>query len=430
MIKFLDIQKITASFEPELTQVVQRVIERGWYLLGEETYSFEKEYASFIGSKHCIGVANGLDALRLILRGYIEMGFMKENDEIIVPANTYIATILSITENRLKPVFIEPDIDTYNIDFSHLEKHITERTRAIMIVHLYGQVCWSAELVRIANKYNLKIIEDNAQAAGAAMPLNQEYRSRSSELNDESGGSNSLFRRTGSLGHAAGHSFYPGKNLGALGDGGAVTTDDDELAEIIRSIANYGSSKKYINDYKGINSRLDEIQAAVLRVKLPRLDADNHNRQKIAQCYLDNIKGPAITLPRFNNSECQAIESFQIKRNIPNFDRTSSVWQGSEEDMVNQPFVNYNLRINHVWHLFVIRYSERDKLKQVLEDQGIQVLIHYPVPPHKQKAFIEYSELDLPITELIHSEVLSLPISQVMTFDEAEKVVEIINKYI
>lgn len=428
MIKFLDIQKITASFEPELSQTVQRVIKRGWYLLGEETLSFEKEYASYIGSKHCIGVANGLDALRLILRAYIETGGMKENDEIIVPANTYIATILAITENRLKPVFVEPDINTYNLDISRLEKHITERTRAIMIVHLYGQVCWSDELEIIAKKYRLKIIEDNAQAAGAAILRNPGFRSQSSE-SETPGESNIILKRTGSLGHAAGHSFYPGKNFGALGDGGAVTTDDDELADVIRTIANYGSSKKYINDYKGINSRLDEVQSAILRVKLPRLDADNKSRRKIAQYYIDNIKDPAIVLPRFNNSECYSTDFFQIKDNTPACDKTTSSWLDSEEVTINQYSVNYNLCVNHVWHLFVIRHFERDKLRQTLEDHDIQTLIHYPVPPHKQRALIEYSNLDLPITEMIHREVLSLPISQVMTIDEAEKVVKIINKY-
>ena len=291
MIKFLDIQKITESFEPELSEAIQRVVRRGWFLLGEEVAAFEQEYAAYIGSKHCVGVGNGLDALRLILKAYIEMGVMKEGDEVIVPANTYIATILAISDNKLKPVLVEPDINTYNLDISLIEQHITPRTRAIMVVHLYGRACWSAQLEEIAKKYNLKIIEDNAQAAGAAIPSSMfqvsslkkpEPGTRNLEpgtLNLESG----TYKRTGSLGDAAGHSFYPGKNLGALGDGGAVTTNDDELASVIRAMANYGSSKKYVNDYKGLNSRLDEIQAAVLRVKLPRLDADNQRRREIAQ---------------------------------------------------------------------------------------------------------------------------------------------------
>ncbi len=298
MIKFLDIQKITESFEPELSLAVQRVIKRGWFIHGEEVAYFEKEYATYIGSKHCIGVANGLDALRLILKAYIEMGIMKEGDEVIVPANTYIATILAITDNRLKPVMVEPDINAYNIDISLIEEHITPRTRAIMIVHLYGQACWSEHLEKIAQKYHLKIIEDNAQAAGAAwgMLTNEVRKSRAA---GEQGaiGRQLPAKRTGSLGDAAGHSFYPGKNLGALGDGGAVTTDDDELAAVVRTMANYGSSQKYVNDYKGLNSRLDELQAAVLRVKLPRLDADNARRHEIAGYYINNITNPDIILP-------------------------------------------------------------------------------------------------------------------------------------
>lgn len=399
MIKFLDIQKITESFEPELSKAIQRVVRRGWFLLGEEVKAFEKEYAEFTGSKHCIGVANGLDALRLILRAWIELGVMDEGDEVIVPANTYIASILSITENRLKPVLVEPDIKTYNLDISQVEKHISERTRAIMVVHLYGQACCSEDLVRLAKKYNLKIIEDNAQAAGA------QIMAQGSGLRAQAGkdltlrSAHSTFAvasadkcalcRTGSLGHAAGHSFYPGKNLGALGDAGAVTTDDDELASVIRAIANYGSSKKYVNDYKGINSRLDEIQAAVLRVKLPRLDADNQRRREIARYYCENIKNPDIILPL---------------RPPPS-------------------------ALRHVWHLFVIRHPQRDKLQKYLLDNGIQTLIHYPIPPHKQLAYREWNNLSLPVTEKIHNEVLSLPVSQVMTEDEVDRVVKIINSY-
>jgi len=378
LIKFLDIQKITDSFEPELSEAVNRVIRRGWFLLGEEVARFEKEYASYIGSKHCIGVANGLDALRLILRAYMELGKIKEGDEIIVPANTYIASILAITENQLQPVLVEPDISTYNIDPYLIEEKITERTRAIMIVHLYGQCSMHPEIERLVNKYNLLLIEDNAQAAGAF------YTTPS--LSD------STFKRTGSLGHAAGHSFYPGKNLGALGDAGAVTTDDDELAYVIRAIANYGSSKKYINDYKGINSRLDEIQAAVLRVKLPILDADNKRRREIAQYYCENIKHPDIILP-INSSAQQQISTSK----------------------------------NHVFHLFVIRHPRRDELQKYLADNGIQTLIHYPVPPHKQKAYKEWNYLTFQVTEQIHREVLSLPMSQVLNDDEVEKVVRIIN---
>lgn len=369
MIKFLDIQKITDSFEPELSQAIDRVVRSGWFILGEEVAAFEKEYAEYIGTKHCIGVANGLDALRLILRAYMEMGEMHEGDEVIVPANTYIASILAITENRLKPVLAEPDLSTYNLDLSRLEEYITERTRAIMVVHLYGQACWSAQLERIATKYNLKIIEDNAQAAGAAWSTDH-----------------GPWRRTGSLGHAAGHSFYPGKNLGALGDAGAVTTDNDDLATIVRSLGNYGSSHKYVNNRKGLNSRLDEIQAAVLRVKLPCLDADNQHRREIAQIYHDTIKNPEIILPG-----------------------------------------DFGLR--HVYHLFVIRHPHRDKLQKYLSDNGIQTMIHYPIPPSKQTAYKELNELYLQITEQIHSEVLSLPIHQRMEPQELEDIISSINYF-
>lgn len=372
MIKFLDLQKITASFEPELSSAVNKVIKSGWFLMGEEVNSFEKKYAEFIGTKHCIGVANGLDALRIILKSYIEMGAMNEGDEVVVPANTYIASILAITDNRLKPVFAEPSISTYNLDISLIEPHITPRTKAIMVVHLYGQSCWPAGLLEIAAKYNLKVIEDNAQAAGACT--------------DTSG-------RTGSLGNAAGHSFYPGKNLGALGDGGAITTDDDALAAVARSLANYGSTKKYIHYYKGLNSRLDEIQAAVLRLKLLRLDSDNQRRMEIARYYLENIENPEIILPSTLHTAPSA------------------------------------LNFSHIWHLFVIRHPQRDRLQQFLADQGIQTLIHYPIPPHKQIAYKEYNSQVLPVTEQIHREVLSLPISPVMSDNEVKIVISAINSF-
>ena len=377
MIKFLDIQKITESFEPELSESVNRVIKRGWYLLGDECKAFEEEYRSFIGSKHCISCANGLDALRIILKAYIEMGVMKEGDEVIVPANTYIATILAITDNRLKPVLIEPDINTYNIDLSLIEKHITPRTRAIMIVHLYGQACWSEQLAALASKYGLKIIEDNAQAAGSLAETS---------IIGENG---MIQKRTGSLGDASGHSFYPGKNIGALGDAGAVTTDDDDLASVVRSIANYGSSKKYVNDYQGLNSRLDEIQAAVLRVKLRRLDEDNKRRREIAATYHRKITNPSLTLPGLNEKN----------------------------------------PLSHVWHVFVVRSRSRDEFQKYLTGNDIQTLIHYPIPPHKQKAYHSWNELSFPITEKIHKEVLSIPISQIMTDSEVQSVIEAINAY-
>jgi len=407
MIKFLDIQKITASFDPGLSSAIDRVLKKGWFVMGEETHSFESEYAAYLGSKHCIGTANGLDALRLILKAYIETGVMKEGDEIIVPANTFIATILAITDNRLKPVFVEPDITTYNLDARLVERAITSRTRAIVVVHLYGRACWPEQIEEIAARYGLKIIEDNAQAVGAMIPGTSAV---------ENGGPGNSYampdgaeampgRRTGSLGDAAGHSFYPGKNLGALGDGGAVTTDDDELADAVRAIANYGSTRKYIHDYKGLNSRLDEIQAAVLRVKLPRLDADNQYRREIASLYLGSIVNKNIILPGTG----------------------TQVPAGPGASLQNHTAVLHAL--NHVWHLFVIRHPERDRLRQYLESHDVQTLIHYPVPPHKQGAYSEYSNLSLPLTEQIHREVLSLPVSQVMAMREVEVIAGLINDF-
>jgi dTDP-4-amino-4,6-dideoxygalactose transaminase len=416
MIKFLDIQKITASFEPELSQAISRIVKGGWFLLGEEVAAFEKEYASYIGTKHCIGVANGLDALRIILKAYIIKGYMQEGDEIIVPANTYIASILAITDNKLNPVLVEPDINTYNIDISQIEQHITPRTRAIMVVHLYGQACWSEKLAEIAFRNNLKIIEDNAQSAGAIF-------ARKTELSIGMKGFDSPampfeLRRTGSLGDAAGHSFYPGKNLGALGDAGAVTTDDDELADIVRALANYGSTKKYVNDYLGLNSRLDEIQAAVLRVKLPRLDTDNHKRRQIARYYEENITNPDIKLPQIIGSELRS---------------QGSEVTGSETDAVpvtqRLDDSGHHNPLSHVWHLYVIRTHSREQLQQYLTDHGVQTLIHYPLPPHKQKAYKGLNLFSLPVTEKIHNEVLSLPMSQVMTTDEMNKVIEAVNQF-
>jgi dTDP-4-amino-4,6-dideoxygalactose transaminase len=411
MIKFLDLQKITASFEPVISHAIDRVVKRGWFLLGEEVSSFEKEYAEYIGCRNCIGVANGLDALRLILKAWIETGVMKEGDEVIVPANTYIASILAITDNRLKPILVEPDMNTYNLDISLIEASITSRTRAIMVVHLYGQACWSSQIEELEKKYNLKIIEDNAQAAGAILA--------ESKNPDDSNPSN--LRRTGSLGDAAGHSFYPGKNLGALGDGGAVTTDDDELATVIRALANYGSTKKYVNDYQGLNSRLDEIQAAVLRVKLPRLDADNQRRREIAQFYIDNITNPDIVLPGLKSSELSAQGSRQDESSLYAL-RSTLYAQNSQLTTHHSP-----LTASHVWHLFVIRSPHRDKLQQYLTDHGIQTLIHYPIPPHKQLAYKEWNSLSFPITEQIHNEVISLPISSVLNMEEINRVVSILN---
>lgn len=370
MIKFLDLQKVNLAYQQEIEERLLSTFRSGWYLLGNELKRFEENLAGYIGAKHAIGVANGLDALRLILKAYLELGVMMDGDEVIVPANTYIATILAITDNRLKPVLVEPDIKTYNLDISLIEQHITPRTRAIMVVHLYGQVCWSEQLVAIARKHNLKIIEDNAQAIGA------EWEGK----------------KTGNLGDAAGFSFYPGKNLGALGDAGAVCTNDDELAKAVRSLANYGSSKKYIFDYQGLNSRLDEIQAAVLDVKLKYIEANNQRRREIAQYYCEHIKNPNIILPSTNRQS---------------------------------PIANH---YSHVWHLFVIRTANRDKLQEYLAEKGIQTLIHYPIPPHKQKCYADWNELSFPITEKIHNEVLSLPISPVMGDEEVSRVIDIINR--
>lgn len=366
MIKFLDLKSINDSFQPELSNAVQRVIESGWYIHGEEVSKFEAEYASYIGSPHCIGVANGLDALRLIFRAYIEMGRLKEGDEVIVPANTFIASILAITENRLVPVLVEPDLNTYNLDPLLVEQKITPRTRAILLVHLYGQNAMHQEIGRLVTKYGLLLIEDNAQAIGA----------RHGSV------------RTGAIGDAAGHSFYPGKNLGALGDGGAVTTADPELAALIRALGNYGSSKKYQHDWKGLNSRLDEIQGAVLRVKLTRLDDDNEKRRAVASYYSKYVVHPGIVLPVM------------------------------PEDLYG-----------HVWHLYVIRTRHRDQLQQHLQKEGIQTLVHYPIAPHQQRAYPELSGYALLRTERIHREVLSLPISPVMEAAEAEQVAAAVRSF-
>lgn len=366
MIKFLDLQKINAQYADELKQAALQVIDSGWYLQGGKNEKFESELKDLTGSPYAVAVANGLDALRLILRAYIEMGIINRGDEVIVPANTYIASILAITDNGLTPVLVEPSIDTYNIDIDKIEAAITPATKAIMVVHLYGRTVWSEKLEAIAKKYNLKIIEDNAQAIGA-----------------EHAGV-----RTGNLGDAAGFSFYPGKNLGALGDSGAVTTKDPEVARIVRAVANYGSQQKYVNDYMGLNSRMDEIQAAFLSVKIKHLMKENERRRFIARYFCENITNPKITLP------CQPSD-----------------------------------KMEHVHHLFVVRAQDREALQRHLLDNGIQTLIHYPIPPHKQKCYKQWNDKHYPITELIHSQVLSLPISAVLTQMEIETIVEVINKY-
>lgn len=361
MIKFLDLHKINERFRVEIDKKIKQVIDSGWYLLGEEDKNFEQEFAKYCGVKHCIGCANGLDALNLIVKAY---GFTK-GDEIIVPANTYIATILAISENGCTPVFVEPDINTYNINPDLIEEKITKNTKAIMVVHLYGQAVQMQKIWEIAKRHNLKVIEDSAQAHGAL------YQSK----------------RTGNLADASGFSFYPGKNLGCMGDGGCITTNDDVLANKVRALANYGSDRKYHHIYKGTNSRLDEIQAAILSVKLPYLDGDNERRREIAKYYRENIKNSKIILPQTYDEKA------------------------------------------HVWHVFVVRVQNRNEFQQYLEQNGIQTNIHYPTAPHKQSAYKEYENLCLPITEKIHSEVISLPISPVLTDEEVKKTVEIINAW-
>ncbi|WP_445454316.1 DegT/DnrJ/EryC1/StrS family aminotransferase [Flavobacterium sp. 25HG05S-40] len=372
MIKFLDLQNINAKYAAELKQVAAEVIDSGWFLMGERLSSFENKLAQYTGAKHAIGVANGLDALRLILKAYIDLGIMKEGDEVIVPANTYIASVLAITDNRLVPVLVEPKNASFNLDIDLIESHITPKTKAIMVVHLYGQVIWSEQLTALAQKHNLKIIEDNAQAIGAEW--------------------NGI--KTGNLGDAAGFSFYPGKNLGALGDAGAVTTNDDVLAKHIRALGNYGSNKKYVNEFQGLNSRLDELQAGFLEVKLKYIDAENQYRRHLAAKYLNGIQNPKIALP------------------VP--ENTGLATENNKE---------------HVWHLFVIRCSERDQLQEYLTANGVQTLIHYPIPPNKQLAYKEMNGLDYAITNAIHNEVLSLPISPVTTEEEVERIISILNAY-
>lgn len=364
-IPFLSLKDVTDKYSEEIHSAAKRVIDSGWYLQGKENDNFEADYSKYIGCKYTIGCANGLDALIWIFRAYIEMGVMQPGDEVIVPANTYIATILAITENGLVPVLVEPNINTLQIDDSLIEEKITAKTKAITIVHLYGQCAYTDKIGELCKKYNLKLIEDNAQAHGCMFNG----------------------KKTGSIGDAAGHSFYPGKNLGALGDGGAVTTNDEELAKAIRSLANYGSSKKYVFQYKGRNSRLDEIQAAVLDVKLKHLDDDIAIRKTVAKKYIEGIKNPKIILPKI-------------------FD-----W--------NQ----------HVFHLFPIMCEQRDELQKYLAEKGIGTNIHYPIPPHKQECYKEWNDIKLPVTEKIHNTELSLPMSPCLTEEQIQYVINCINEW-
>lgn len=361
MIKFLDLHKINEQYRPELDEAIKRVMDSGWYLQGKENENFCHNFAEYCGTKYALGVANGLDALTLIIKAY---GFTT-GDEIIVPANTYIASILAISQNGCTPILVEPDLNNYNIDADRIEESITEKTKAILVVHLYGQAVAMEKVWTLAKKYNLKVIEDAAQAHGAV------YQGK----------------RVGNLGDAAGFSFYPGKNLGCLGDGGAITTNDEDLYKKLKALGNYGSHVKYQNLYQGVNSRLDEIQAAVLDVKLKGLDDDNKKRRKIAEYYLAHIKNPKLILPQVADHEA------------------------------------------HAWHVFTVRVENREAFQAYLLEKGVQTLIHYPTPPHKQPAYKEWEHLSYPVTELIHNEILSLPISPVMSDEEYIKVVEVINEY-
>lgn len=363
MIKYLDLKRINDCHDMELRQAIDEVLQSGWYLKGEATHRFEQHYADFIGTKFCIGCANGLDALTLIFRAYKEMGIMKDGDEVIVPANTFIASILAITDNNLVPVMVEPDIKTLEIDDRLIEQAITTRTRAIMIVHLYGRCAYTDKIGVLCKRYNLRLIEDNAQAHGCTFGN----------------------RKTGSLGDAAGHSFYPGKNLGALGDAGAVTTNVEELARVIAALGNYGSHQKYVHDYAGRNSRIDELQAAMLDVKLKYLDTENQRRKQIASIYINKVKNPSIYIPQ------------------------------SERDCV--------------WHIFPVFCERRDELKQYLGSHGVETQIHYPIPPHMQHCYSRWNSISLPVTERLSREELSLPCHQMMTDKDAEMIAEIINLF-
>ena len=366
MIPFLSLKDVTALHGDEINAAVTRVVNSGWYLQGKENEKFEENYSKFIGTKHAIGCANGLNALIWIFRAYIELGVMQSGDEVIVPANTYIATILAITENGLKPILVEPKLNTLEIDDDKIEEAITPKTKAICIVHLYGRIAYTEKIGALCKKYNLKLVEDNAQAHGCLY---------------------SDGRMTGSIGDVAGHSFYPGKNLGALGDGGAVTTNDDELAKAVRTLANYGSSKKYVFKYTGRNSRLDEIQAAVLDVKLKYLVEDNAHRKQVANYYYDHISNSLVTLP----------------------DRLPDT--------------------QNAYHLFPILCEKRDELHDYLEKNGVGTVIHYPIAPHKQECYQDWNSISLPITEYIADHELSLPIGPSISLEEVKQIVELVNKF-
>ena len=369
MIPFLDLKNVNQQYREELITACTRVIDSGWYIGGNELEQFEQNFANYCGVKFAIGVANGLDALILTLRAWKELGKLKDGEEVIVPSNTYIASILAITANDLVPILVEPDIETYNIDPLKIEEAITAKTKVILPVHLYGQLADMPTIMQIANKYKLLVLEDSAQSHGA-------------EINGT---------KAGNWGDASGFSFYPGKNLGALGDAGAITTNDAELAQTLKALRNYGSHEKYKNLFVGVNSRLDEIQAAMLDVKLKHLDAEVNHRRTIAKMYLEGIKNPELSLPL---SEVDASQYDQ-----------------------------------HVWHLFVIRSKKREALQQYLAENGVQTLIHYPIPPHKQQAYKEWNDLSYPISEKIHDEVMSLPIGPTLSLESAQQIIDLCNEF-
>lgn len=369
-IDFLDLKAINQKHRQALIDAATRVIDSGWYVLGQEVKAFEQEFANYCGTQHCVGMANGLDALVLTLRAWKELGKLKEGDEVIVPANTYIASVLAITESRLKPVLVEPDEQNYNLSPQKLRQAITPKTKAIVAVHLYGQLAPMSAIMDLADEHKLLVLEDSAQAHGATVDG----------------------KRAGNWGHASGFSFYPGKNLGALGDAGAITTNDAELAQTVRSLGNYGSHKKYENLYRGFNSRLDEIQAALLRVKLQHLDAETLVRQQIAVAYAQGITNPLVTLPIARSSTVVSLK-------------------------------------HHVFHLFVVRVKARETFQANLKGAGIDTLIHYPIPPHQQKAYREYQHLSLPLTESIHQEVVSIPIGPTMQMSQVQAVIAACNAY-
>ena len=374
MIKYLDLKAINSLYDDENRSAVSRVLDSGWYLKGEATRQFEQHYAEYIGTRYCIGCGNGLDALTLIFRAYMEMGVMQQGDEVIVPANTYIASILAITECGLKPVLVEPSWETLQIDDTLIEQAITPRTRAIMIVHLYGCCAYTSQIGDICRKHQLKLIEDNAQAHGCTFEG----------------------RKTGSLGDAAGHSFYPTKNLGALGDAGAVTTNDSQLAAVVEALGNYGSSNKYVFDYVGRNSRMDEIQAAILDVKLKHLDTDNQRRKEMAARYQREVSNDLVRLRLVGNEQ---------------YSRSSLPPRDS------------------VYHILPVFCERREELQKFLLDNGIETQIHYPIPPHKQRCYPEWNNLSLPITEKIHAQELSIPCNQALTDAETERVIALLNAF-